>query len=61
MEKKDVITCFKCHKLRHIQQYCLMIKKAPKRSKKEAMIATWSDDDSSDSDGDVYFVAMDNV
>ena len=39
-EKKDVITCYKCHKPSHIQQYCPMLKKAFKGSKNEALVAT---------------------
>ena len=33
-EKKDVITCYRCHKPGHIQQYCPMLKKASKGKKK---------------------------
>ena len=35
-EKKDVITCFKCHKLGHIQQYCPILKKASRGNKNKA-------------------------
>ena len=36
-EKKDIITCFKCHQPNHIQQYCPLLNKASKGRKKEAL------------------------
>ena len=58
-EKKG-ITCYKCHKPGHVQQFCPMLKKTFKGSKNEALMATWSDDDSSDSDEDLCFMAFDD-
>ena len=58
-EKKDVITCYKCHKPGHIQQYCPLLKKA-KGNKNEALMATWSDDDSTDSEDNLCFMAIDD-
>ena len=37
-----------------------MLKKTFKGSKNEALMATWSDDDSSDFDGDLCFMALDD-
>ena len=56
--KKKVVTCYKCYKPGHVQQYCPMLKKTFKGSKNEALMATWSDDDSSDSDEDLCFMAF---
>ena len=53
--EKKVVTCYKCHKPGHVQQYCPMLKKTFKGSKNEALMAIWSDDDSSDSDEDLCF------
>ena len=58
--EKKVVTCFKCYKPGHIQQYCPMLKKSFKGSKNEALMATWSDDDSSESDEDLCLMALDD-
>ena len=59
-EKKDVITCYKCHKPGYIQQYYPMFKKTSKRNKKEALVANLSNDDSTDSDDNLYLMVLDD-
>jgi gag-polypeptide of LTR copia-type/Zinc knuckle len=49
---KDPIICYECNKPGHIKFDCPMMKKRDKFHKKQAMVATWSDSDSSDDDND---------
>jgi hypothetical protein len=47
-EEEDEVICYKCKKLGHIQPQCPLYKNS-KHKKKKAMVATWSDKDSSPS------------
>jgi hypothetical protein len=47
-EEDDEVICYKCKKPGHIQPQCPLYKNS-KHKKKKAMVATWSDDDSSPS------------
>ena len=60
IKEKKVVTCYKCHKPGHVQQFCSILKERFKASKNEALMATWSHDDSSDSDEDLCLMALDD-
>ena len=45
--KEKELTCFECKKPGHFKSECPQLKKNPRRFKKKAMMATWSDSDTS--------------
>ena len=48
-EKKHP-NCYECKKPRHFRADCPLLKKAPRRMKKKAMLATWSNNDHTSSE-----------
>ena len=58
--------CYECKKLGHFKVDCPTLKKSFKRTKKKAMVATWSDSDESSSKEETqnkanfYLMALDD-
>ena len=49
-DKEQSLICYECKKLGHFRSEYPQLKKGPKKYKKKAMMATWSDSDESDSE-----------
>ena len=48
-DKDQPLICYECKKSRHFKSECPQLKKGPKKYKKKAMMATWSESDDSSS------------
>ena len=49
-DKKQSLICYECKKSGYFRSECSQLKKGPKKYKKKAMMATWSDSDESSSE-----------
>ena len=49
-DKEQPLICYECKKPKHFRSECPQLKKGPKKYKKKAMMATWSDSDESSSE-----------
>ena len=49
-DKEQPLICYECKKPGHFRSEYLQLKKGPKKYKKKAIMATWSDSDESNSE-----------